>query len=221
MASLNQIATSILNEVNQANNFELLERLKDRAKFLRATILKRNADKYGINDEVQIPLRFRLKKVINPTLCKTLYKNNNCFIYETVNRIPIPIRGNNRPLFSYLGAVGGILPFYYTRYFNIPMLKQLAIHKKTTFASLVDGRIKVFNNNHIRYVEAYMMASDMDSFVEECNGEHCHSDDDEFLVPYDVIDSIINTLVSEFIRVNNPNSNYKINIDTIDKQTTE
>ena len=111
MASLNQIATSIINELNQANNFELLERIKDRAKFLRATILRRNIDKYGINDEVQIPLRFKLQKIKLPQLCKTLYDNNNCFIYETVNKIPTPIRSTNRPLFSYIGGIDGILPF--------------------------------------------------------------------------------------------------------------
>ncbi len=218
MASLNQIATSILNEVNQANNFELLERIKDRAKFLRATILKRNTDKYGVNDEVQLPFRFRLQKTSTTGLCND--KDSKCFVYETVNKIPMPIRGNNRPIFSYIGAIGGILPFYYTRYFNIPMLKQLSIHKKTVFATLTAGRITVINNSHIKYVEVYMMAADMDSFIDECN-DICYTDDDEFLVPYDVIDSIITTLVGEFIRVNNPNSNYKINIDTIDKQTTE
>lgn len=222
MASLNQIATSIINELNQANNFELLERIKDRAKFLRATILKRNIDKYGINDDIVIPLRFRLVPIKNPTLCNTLYQNNKCFIYETLNKIPTPIRSTNRPLFSYIGSAGGILPFYYTQYYNVPLLKNLPIYKKTIFATLLDKHILIFNNSHIEYVEVLMPVANMDEFINECiDNVHCYSDNDEFLVPYDVIDSIITTLVNEFIRVDNPNSNYEINIDAIDKQTID
>jgi len=220
MASLNQIATSILNEINQSNNYELLQRIKDRAKFLRATIIKRNIDKYGATDDILIPLRFKLQKVKLPILCKSLYQNNKCFIYETVNPIPTPIRTNNKPMFTYIGSADGILPFYYTREFNIPMLKTLPIHKKTVFVAFINKHLRVYNNNHIIYVDVIMAVSDMDEVIKECNslGE-CYSDDDEWLTPYDIIDSIIKTLVSEFISVNNPNSNYSISIDTIDKQS--
>lgn len=220
MASLNQIGTSIINELNQANNFELLERIKDRAKFLRATILRRNMDKYGIDDDVLIPLKFRLKQISLPTLCNTLYKKE-CFIYETVNKIPSPVRGISKPMFTYIGAVDGQLPFYYTKYFNIPLLKLLPIHKKTVFVALYDKHLRLFNNGHIKYIEVLMPVSNMDDFIDECDNGTCYSDDDEFLVPYDVIDSIITTLVKEFVNINNPNSNYELNIDTIDKQTID
>jgi len=222
MASLNQIATSIINELNQDNNYELLERIKDRVKFLRATILRRNIDQYGINDEIQIPLRFELKQVKLPVLCKTLYSNNNCYIYETINKIPTPVRATNKPLFTYVGAIDGVVPFYYTKYYNIPLLKTLSIHKKTVFVAFIDSKLRIFNNNHIKYIEVLMPVANMDEFIAMCpDGNDCYSDDDEFLVPYDIIDSIIRTLVSEFINVNNPNSNYTVNIDTVDKQTID
>jgi len=222
MASINQIASSIVNELNQANNHELFERIKDRAKFLNATIIKRNIDKYGISDDLILPLRFKLQKVKNSALCKSLYNDTRCFIYETVNKIPTPIRSINRPIFSYIGALGGVRPFYFTSDYNIPILRSEPINRKQVFVALKDRKLRIYGVSELDYIEVTMPVANIDEIVKECDSTtSCLSDDDEFLAPYDIIDSIIRTLVDEFIKVNNPNSNYEINIDAIDKQTID
>lgn len=218
MPSLNQIATSILNEVNQTNNHELLERIKDRARFLRATILKRNMDKYRILDSYVIPLVFKLEDYYNINNCST--SNTNCIVKITTNNVPIPIHGSYRPVFKYVGSDisnGKHIPYYLTMEHNILPLMQLPMYKNTTFAVYSMNKVKVYGSNATR-VRVDMVVSDMTAITSDCS-EECHSDDDEFLVPYDVIDSIITTLVNEFIKVNNPNSNYEVNIDKIDSQT--
>lgn len=219
MASLNQIATSIINELNQPNNFELLERIKDRIKFLGATILRRNIDKYGFGDELIIPLRFKLKEISIPSICENTY-NSTCKISETINPIPTLVRTNYKPLFNYIGALDGLYPYYFTKEFNIPILKLQPIFANTVFATLHNNKIRIYNNTLIDIIEVHAVVIDKDNYIDECNNTTlCYSDDNEYILPYDIIDSIITTLITEFANFNNTISDQKVDVDSADKLT--
>lgn len=201
MPSLNQIATSILNELGEDTNHELLERIKDRVKFLRSSILRNNIDKYGVDDELVIPLQLKVQPIKLVNCNKVL---TNCEILETVNKIPTPVRTTGKPIFRYVGGVSGITPFFYTQFYNIPALLQLPIYAATVFAALVDNKLRIYNNNQFEMIQVDMVVSDINEIINECDKTtgNCPSDNDEFLIPFDIIHSIITTLVSEFMQLN-------------------
>jgi len=208
MVTLNQIATSILNEVGQQTNHELLERIKDRVRFLATTIMKREIDKYSYADDLVVPLRFKLEKVTIPTGCTT----GDCFVLQTTTKLPSIIRTVNKPIFNYIGSIDSAKPFYYTTEFNIPMLLELPIYKLTIFVTYVGGKLRVYNNTALEYIQVNMMLLDKSEYTDLCDIASSCGEDEYFSVPYDIIDSIIRTLVEEFLKVNNIASAEEIKI---------
>lgn len=108
MATLNQLSTRIANMINQPDNHELKERIKDMFKTTIAKYIRQSTEKNGIDDILTLTFIASVDKLdyedLRPSEYNIPYKKT---IIGTVHKIPVPIRIHNDSPFLYVGTVTG------------------------------------------------------------------------------------------------------------------
>jgi len=212
MASLNQLADLIANTFGKYNDHEFKERIKDRIKFLNATLIRRTFDKHGTDEELIIPLKFQLEEVVDPAICIQFgITNKKCTILKTKNKVPTPLRTVSTPIFNYIGVLDGTIPFYKARKFEIKPLRKERLNNNQIFVVYENKYFYIIGNIQIEFMRADAVYINLDEFNQLCDPDsNCYNDYDEYPIPLDIIDIIIKELEKEYSAFFNIKTNNEI-----------
>ena len=139
MATINEMATLIAEQLERELDYTFTEMLKVRIKYWRSRLLrdsinKKPADRMYFVQSLTLPME--LKNTIDcgiPLDCPSM---------TTKDPVPVPLRANGI-LFDYVGSVDGRHPFTYATQYSLPYRK----HDK--YASVSGMEDYVYTNQHI------------------------------------------------------------------------
>lgn len=209
MASLNKIAERIAYALNDPLNVELKENIKFSIKYWRATLIRRDVARNGQSDEFLQRFYFDLIKVDKADACNF---NLDCLILRSKFEIPKPIRLNNDILFKFVGSVDG-KPWTFTEY------EEIAYTAYNKFTSLqiryayINNYIYVFGNIKLKKGAIQAPFADPSIINNSCDNTLCYSDDLEFPIAEDMLQSIIQGILTTEFRIMQPKDN-EVEIET-------
>lgn len=109
--TLNQLADSVANAINQPFNHELRERIKDLFKEKFATFIRRSVQQHGIDNTLLLSYTTNIVKVDKYN--KPIDNELKQFKLRTEFKVPTPVRFANDAPFTYVGTDDGLLSFPY------------------------------------------------------------------------------------------------------------
>lgn len=93
MGTLNQYAARITNMVNQPNNHELKERVKDMIKTMFANRIRQSVEKNGIDDILKLTFIAPVEELKYSDILPTEYRvANKIRLLGTKYKVPTPVR---------------------------------------------------------------------------------------------------------------------------------
>jgi len=185
------IITLILNELGKPFDHELYQRIGDRVLALRAKYLRQSIAKYGLDELLKQTTELKLEKK---------YDDNNCIYYQSVCKVPIPIRVSQTSApFNFVGTVTGV-PFTFLRPFEIRTIPAIPINKLNKYYTVENNYIITYNTSY-KKIKLTDIFEDLDDLI-DCHKTECVDDDTELPTPADMIDLIVKDLVSELGQLN-------------------
>lgn len=209
MNSLNAIAEHIAYELKAPLNVELKENIKFSVKYWRATLIRRDVARNGMSDEFLQRFYFNLVKVDKADACNF---NLDCLILRSEFEIPAPIRLNNDILFKFVGSVDG-KAWTYTEYEEVPYVAYNKFTAKEIRYTWVNKYFYIFGNTKLKKGAVQAPWADPSLINTSCDSASCYSDDSEFPISADMLQQIVDGILTREFRIMNPKDN-EVQIDT-------
>lgn len=199
MPTLNQIADTICDRLNQPFNVMLLERKKFEVKYWRAMFMRRDVEKNGLSYEFYQSYIVELIKVDKVDSCLI---GVDCTVLRTKFKIPKPVRFKDDVPFKYFGDIEGNNSFPYVEFEELKYTKSNKYTSKNIRHNYTNGYGYIFNNTKLKYVRIISACVNPEQ-VNTCtsDGEYiCYDDDMEFPIADDMLQSIIDGIVNEELK---------------------
>lgn len=208
MATLNQLATRVANQLNKPFDHELKERLKDSYRFYRAERIRQSVEKSGIDDTLKVSYNIDLIPVDTGDDCVLTV---GCSMLRSENKVMKPIRYKTDEPFTYIGTLDGI-PFIYSDIASIRLMSYLPNIGKAIYYYYENDYIFIKNNNKLERIRVQCIPANMESVIDLCNtGNGCWNDDMEYPLPEDMIESITTEILKKYGAFNIIDKEVKIN----------
>jgi hypothetical protein len=207
MTTLNEIVDTILNlynggRISQSYRPTRLQ-VKYIVKYIRATLLRRDLDKDNLNPNTFFwqYLGCQELELVDEAECCGI--ELGCKILRTKDKLPTPIRGK----------MGDFLKIYtIDRKTQIPIKRPEEIDSyisgnqftgKTIVATIVNGRAYFYNTKTLAAVTPAGLFEDptVAANYVNCDGVACYSDDDEFPIPADMIQQLIQMILTGEMKI--------------------
>lgn len=192
--SLNEIVSLIADRVGQAFNVPLQEELKIIVNYKRADWIQKIVDKHPEQRKYFLKdLSIELEQV-DETECPV---ESDCTVLRTTLKIPKPVR-STYALFDYVGDVDKTDGY---RYVMPEQLRYITKYSKYTKDRpsyfYVNGYVYIYNEPDLEYINIRGLWPDQRELHElKCGDELCYTDDDQ----YDIPDDIINTMIQDILK---------------------
>lgn len=205
--SLNEIVSSLAARVNKQHDSGFMEELKHivnykRKKAIHVWIVRMNVKNFLFQTYMVGTER------VSATECEAF--PTNCYIVRTKCKVPNPFRSSSikmpHELFDYVGDQSGYLAYTYIDREYLPLLrhKQYTSSAKKWFYS--DGYIYIVNEKNatpppvmIRGVFEDAL-SDKNCDACDTSGNTCEADDLPYAVPPELLDDIVQSIISVELR---------------------
>jgi hypothetical protein len=214
MATLNQIAERIAYALNDPLNVELKENAKFSIKYWRATLIRRDVARNGQSDEFLQRFYFDLVKVDKADACNF---NLDCLILRSKFEVPKPIRLNNDILFKFVGSVDG-KAWTFTEYEEVPYTAYNKFTSSQIRYAYINNYIYVFGNTKLKKGAIQASFANPSVINNSCDASTCYSDDSEFPIAEDMLQQIIQGILSTEFKMMKPKDN-EVEIDTDNLKT--
>jgi len=191
MATLNEIADSILIDLGKPFDHNLREALKFTIKTYRARLLRQEFDKaidLGLDSQ---HITIKLQLVDKADTCVT---NVGCNVLRSVNKVPRPLKLKNDELFEYVGAVDGSNSYIRTRLAELPYALKLKYNGSLKRYDWINEYLYVFNVklNRQRNLRISAIFADPSKAKDDCSEVSCYSDDD---MEFPLADHLVQVLI--------------------------
>lgn len=190
MASLNQIGARIANAHGQPFNHELKERAKDAFRSKAAERLRQTFEKTGIDDELVMTYKATLKAIKDFNPCGI---DVNCGLYITENKVPSLIRFKGDNPFTFIGLKDGSQLIYIKRW-EEPLMKHMPVIDRVPYVYFIN-RYLITNSKKDSIIISAPFSNPAE-VLNYCSSTECYTDDVDFPVGEDMIESIIQELLS-------------------------
>lgn len=190
MASLRQIATQVIDALNQPFNELLYQRVKDLIVHERSLAIRRSVQKNGIDSEFK--QRWKVP-VIRVDKSDFYGVDTDLKVFRSTNKIAKLVRFQNDNPFTYVGAVTHDIPFIFTEPYAVNGLDSLRYMKYLVKYGFINGYIYIFNhNNTLENIGVESIAADPREidYSDNATAPFAYTDDMEFLISEDLISDI-------------------------------
>jgi len=198
MASLRQLVTRSINNINEQYNIALYRLVKDMLFTARAEMLQQSIDKRGTTDD-QYRQRYvvKLEKVDSADTCVA---NANCTVLKTINPIATPLRYTTDVPFSFVGSIDGKLTFTKTSRSEMQYVSSLKYTANAIRYDYINNYIYVYGNTKLKYISIDAVYENPTIVSDECiDGAICYTDDMEFPCPLDIINRMMDRIYKELL----------------------
>ena len=226
MGTLNQYAARIANMVNQPDNHELKERVKDMIKTMFANRIRQSVEKNGIDNILKLSFIAPVEELKYDEIFPTEYRvANKIKLLGTKYKVPTPIRIHNDAPFTFVGNTLGE-PYMYESTITSFKLRQSGRPTRLPTGSL---RAYIILNDHIiiaekagskdvedrRSINEIMITGIFEnpeevlSFFKDNDGQ-----DIELPLPNDMLESIIQEILKTEFNIYPRDIDIKVNSNT-------
>ena len=185
MGTLNQYAARIANMVNQPNNHELKERVKDMIKTMFANRIRQSVEKNGIDDILKLTFIAPVEELKYSDILPTEYRvANKIRLLGTKYKVPTPVRIQSDAPFAFVGDTVGNGYMYARAY--IILNGHIIIAEKVGTKDIDDRR----PINEVMITGIFENPDEVLSFFKNEDGQ-----DIELPLPNDMLESIIQEIL--------------------------
>jgi hypothetical protein len=211
MLTLNEISERIAYALNEPLNYILKENIKFSVKYWRALLIRRDVATNGMSNSFLQRFYMDLIKVDKADACNF---NLDCVtVLRTKNPIPTPVRLKSDSLFKFIGTVDG-KSFPEVEYEEIPYTCYNKFTNNSIRFSYINNYIYVFNNTKLKKLALQYIVEFPETINNFCTEDSCYNDDMPFPCPADLVQQIINGILSSEFKILNPNDEeVKIDVD--------
>lgn len=211
MPSLNQLSEHICGLLDQPNNIPLREQVKFSVKHYRASLIRRDVERNGLSHHY---IQAFNVKLIAFDKADTCVASLDCQVLRTENKLPRSIRMKRGGIpFKYFGAIGGIESYTFTELSELTF----TFHNKYTANikryDIINDYGYIFNTNKVGVVRIEDIFSNPEEAIDFCDDTACYTDDMEFPLPEDMIQTIVEGIIKGEFRLIPTDQQVKINID--------
>lgn len=216
--SLNDLVSILAARVGQQWNADLMEEMKVVLNYKRADFFKKLLEQHPEQRRYFYRDFSAQLRVVDKAECPV---DVDCEILRTVHTIPRPIR-SSITLFDYVGSPDKQNPFGYATPEDAQLYNK---YNKYTADSpkyfYVNGYVYVYNTDDLTYVNIRGVFPDARSLKDfKCSGVPCYSDDDQYDIPDDLINSMIRDTLQIELRAQAPKEG-EVDLDKSDKKTEQ
>lgn len=201
MASLRQLATEYINALNKPFDNMLYERIKALLIHERAQEYRRSVAKNGIDEEFLQRYKIELQLVDISDAYGIDFEKK---ILRSKNKIANLVRYINDSPFTYVGTLNGSYPFIYMQPYAIASIDNLEYAKGINAYTFRNQYIYVYSRNtslEAIYVETIFAEPHKIDNSDSSNPNVQFTDDMEFLISEDLIQTIKSKLLSGELRI--------------------
>lgn len=217
MGTLNQYAARIASLVNQPDNHELKERIKDMIKTGFANRIRQSVEKHGIDDILKLTYEAKIQDV------------DKIAEHETINKIATPIRIiSDAPFMSVLLDGTTICRYENSRFGARTRQVNLSSGRPTHFPTgssvsyfVENGKIHIiaplkYTDNNNKPIEHYLQITSIFENPDEILGEINNSDGQDIELPFpnDMLENIIYEILKTEFNMYPKDIDIKVNSDT-------
>lgn len=190
LVSLNDLVQLLAARVGEPWNTDLQEQMKVVLNYKRAQFFKRLLDQHPEQ-------RRYFFKDFNVELAQASKAecpvDSDCIVKKSVLPIPLPIRSNDGQLFDFVGSSDKTQAYgYATPEQAVEYLKYNKYTKQARKYFYTNGHLYIYNDPETKYVNVRGIYVDPRQLREfRCEGTPCYSDDDQYEIPYDLINDLI------------------------------
>lgn len=201
MTTLNQIADYIAGKLNDPFNVKLKDEIKFAVANARALLLRRDTERYHASAIFKQTFLVDLIEVDEIDSCKV---DLGCIILRSKNPVPIPVRTKRPTPFSLVSAASikgssHILPFK-TRA-EVPFLKYNKFGVPASY-DYINGYIYVWGNDRFKWIRLNDIFEDPTEINTCSTNETCYDDNKPYPISKDMVDIIIEKIITGEIRLN-------------------
>jgi len=198
--SLNELVDLLADRVGQPFNIPLQEELKVILNYKRADWLQKVIDKHPEQRKYFLKDFSAALERVDKAECPVEVA---CTVLRTVEEIPLPIR-TSYGLFDYVGDPDKLDSYTYTTpeqlYWIIKFGSKWTPDRPKYF--YVNKRIYVYNEDDLEYLGVrgiWPDARQLSPF--KCSGVACYTDDDQWEIPDDIINTIMQDVLKNELKV--------------------
>lgn len=200
MASLNQISERIAYAKGDPLNIMLRENLKFSVKYWRSMLIRRDITTNGVSDEYLQRIVIPLIKVDILGECGI---NVSCkVVLRTTNKIPKPVRIKSDVLFKFVGVLDqtdNLQPATYVEGEELRYTKFNRFTPDVLRYSYINEYLYFFNNTLLKKAIVQSPFANPSQVNLACEG--CYNDDMEFPCPDDMIQQIVQGILTGELNV--------------------
>jgi len=198
--TLNEIAYNILNLVRggrSSNNDHIsTSQIKFNVKYYRAMLIRRDFARNGIITR-HLEQDLGCLELIKVDASKCCDLPVDCAVYRTVKKVPRTVRFNFSDAITHVGDVSGTG--------TIPIVDSNAVQwlpydkytKNKMKAYMIEDYIYIYNADGLKFINVRGIFEDPeDVAMFDCDGSDCYSDDSEFPIPMDMLQTITQGIMS-------------------------
>lgn len=216
--SLNDLVSILASRAGQAWNTDLQEEMKVVLNYKRADFFKKLIEQHP-DQRIFFLKDFSAElKLVDKAECPV---DLDCEVLRTVHKVPRPIR-SSYTLFDFVGTPDKSTAYAYAA---PEMAEFYTKYNRYTGKSpkyfYVNGYIYVYNIDDLEYINVrgiFPDPRDLSDF--KCENEPCYTDDDQYDLPDDLINSIIRDTLQIELR-QQPPKEAEVDIDKSDKKTEQ
>jgi|TARA_R100000030_G_scaffold86824_1_gene70326 hypothetical protein len=198
--TLNEIAYNILNLVRggRSNNNEhiSLDQIKFNIKYYRAMLIRRDFARNGIiTRHLEQDLGCLELEKVDASKCCNL--PTHCAVYKTIKKIPKTVRFNFRDSITHVSDVTGLGTIPMVENHTVQWLPYDKYVKERMKAYMIEDYLYVYNADGLKFINVRGVFEDpSDLALYDCDGSDCYSDDIDFPIPMDMLQTITQGIMS-------------------------
>ena len=190
MASLKQIATEVIDALDQPFNELLYQRVKDLIVHERSLAIRRSIGKNGIDDEFKQRYKVPMIRIDKSDFYGI---TTDLEVFRSTNKIAKLVRYRGDSPFIYVGAVTHDIPYLYTQSFAVPAQDSLRYMKYIGKYTYDNGYLYVMlHDNTLENIGVQAIQADPREidYSDYATAPFVYTDDMEFLISEDLISDI-------------------------------
>jgi hypothetical protein len=209
--TLNEIAYFVAGRLSREEDIKFLNEIKFAVKYYRALFIRRDAERNNTSRHYMQSLITPLIEVDAADSCAT---EDGCTILRTEYKIPEPVRFKDSVPFNFVGTVAYKKTITYTEPANTAHLSYAKYGKGALYYTYVNGYVYIYNAHKLKRVLIDAAFVEPEKAVTLCvDSVNCVSDDEPFPCPADMVQNIIQALLSTELSINIPGDDKEVNID--------
>jgi hypothetical protein len=213
MASLNEIAINIADNLGQPFDHMLIERIKFNVIHYRAMFIRRDQDRNNhISPILQQDLGCIPLEEVDAAECCDI--ESNCTVLRTKYKLPTPIRLKGNSDFIYVGDITKTGPIDLVEPDSLKYLNAGRYSKLGRYYYYLNDRIYLINTelDYVNVRGVFVDPREVAAF-NQCEGADCYTDDSKFPIADDMIEGITMGLLNGQFRLIQGSDNKEIKFD--------